>query len=515
MHDEDDARDQAPAVEDLISSAMSALSHSALIGEADGHVVRHGNVLGSTATLANCAIGAGVLATPFAVSKFGTVAGGIIIFVTALLVAYTLVVLVRAGSVFSSASYQGVVKDAFGPSASRAVSATLVVYLFGSCVAYMIIIGDSYTKAVAALAGGSDGAWWASRRFAIAVVATFFVTPLSLLREMSRLAPASAVALVSLAYTASAIMCKGFAKVDDGAPKAVAFKLDADSVSAVPIIVFAFQCHIQVLTIFSELSAHTSDADENAESLDAVDDELVERKRVQRMHTVIALAVGACFVGYLLVGEFAYASHPNVSSNVLDSYDKGDAAMVVATIFMGFSAIASFPVNHHAARAALDDLLAATFGWEECAPGQAPISRHVTQTFGFVLTTTFVAFAVTDLGEVFQLIGATCGSLVMFVIPALLLLHPRMRSKKDAGTRAMDDDLQGLDDVTRELLSSAHELLQSDLDDVSDFGDDERGSSSSSKKNLPGPGTCVIAATLILFAAFVAVSNVYVLFFRK
>ena len=514
MHDEDDARDQAPAVEDLISSAMSALSHSALIGEADGHIVRHGNVLGSTATLANCAIGAGVLATPFAVSKFGTVAGGIIIFVTSLLVAYTLVVLVRAGSVFSSASYQGVVKDAFGPSASRAVSATLVVYLFGSCVAYMIIIGDSYTKAVAALAGGSDGAWWASRRFAIAVVATFFVTPLSLLREMSRLAPASAVALVSLAYTASAIMCKGFAKVDDGAPKAVAFKLDADSVSAVPIIVFAFQCHIQVLTIFSELSAHTSDADENAESLDAVDDELVERKRVQRMHTVIALAVGACFVGYLLVGEFAYASHPNVSSNVLDSYDKGDAAMVVATIFMGFSAIASFPVNHHAARAALDDLLAATFGWEECAPGQAPISRHVTQTFGFVLTTTFVAFAVTDLGEVFQLIGATCGSLVMFVIPALLLLHPRMRSKKDAGTRAMDDDLQGLDDVTRELLSSAHELLQSDLDDVSDFGDDERGSSSSSK-NLPGPGTCVIAATLILFAAFVAVSNVYVLFFRK
>jgi len=514
MHDEDDARDQAPAVEDLISSAMSALSHSALIGEADGHIVRHGNVLGSTATLANCAIGAGVLATPFAVSKFGTVAGGIIIFVTSLLVAYTLVVLVRAGSVFSSASYQGVVKDAFGPSASRAVSATLVVYLFGSCVAYMIIIGDSYTKAVAALAGGSDGAWWASRRFAIAVVATFFVTPLSLLREMSRLAPASAVALVSLAYTASAIMCKGFAKVDDGAPKAVAFKLDADSVSAVPIIVFAFQCHIQVLAIFSELSAHTSDADENAESLDAVDDELVERKRVQRMHTVIALAVGACFVGYLLVGEFAYASHPNVSSNVLDSYDKGDAAMVVATIFMGFSAIASFPVNHHAARAALDDLLAATFGWEECAPGQAPISRHVTQTFGFVLTTTFVAFAVTDLGEVFQLIGATCGSLVMFVIPALLLLHPRMRSKKDAGTRAMDDDLQGLDDVTRELLSSAHELLQSDLDDVSDFGDDERGSSSSSK-NLPGPGTCVIAATLILFAAFVAVSNVYVLFFRK
>ena len=79
---------------------------------------------------------------------------------------------------------------------------------------------------------------------------------------------------------------------------------------------------------------------------------------MRRMHTVIALAVGACFLGYFLVGELAYASHPNVSSNVLDSYDKGDATMTVATIFMGFSAIASFPVNHHAARAR----------WTTCSP---------------------------------------------------------------------------------------------------------------------------------------------------
>ena len=64
-----------------------------------------------------------------------------------------------------------------------------------------------------------------------------------------------------------AIMCKGFAKVDDGAPKAVAFKLDADSISAVPIIVLAFQCHIQVLAIFSELSAHASGTDENSNLL--------------------------------------------------------------------------------------------------------------------------------------------------------------------------------------------------------------------------------------------------------
>ena len=99
----------------------------------------------------------------------------------------------------------------------------------------------------------------------------------------------------------------------------------------------------------------------------------------------------------------------------------------------------------------------------------------------------------------------------MFVIPASCSF-PRMRSKNNAGMTAMDDDLQGLDDVTRELLGSAHELLQSDLDDDLDFGDDERVVVVVEK--FAGPARRH-RATLILFAAFVAVSNVYVLFFRK
>lgn len=125
--DTTDAHDAAHAeseLEHMISSAMSALASSALVGETDGRAKRRGNVSGSTATLANCAIGAGVLATPFAVSKFGTVGGGIVVLIAALLVAYTLVVLVRAGSAFESTSYQGLVRDAFGTRASRFVSGT-------------------------------------------------------------------------------------------------------------------------------------------------------------------------------------------------------------------------------------------------------------------------------------------------------------------------------------------------------------------------------------------------------
>ena len=512
---EADEEEHHGPVETMISSAMSALSASVLIGEADGSVQRHGTVAGSTATLANCAIGAGVLATPYALSKFGYVGGALVILIAALLVAFTLITLVCAGSEFGSTSYQGLVRDAFGKRASQFVSASLVVYLFGSCVAYLIIIGDSYSKVVGTLARLDSSAgipWWASRHFAIAVVASFLVTPLSLLREMSRLAPASAMALMALAYTALAIMFDGITRSSSAADgvSAVAFRMDVDSISAVPIIVFAFQCHIQVLAIFSELSAGSPNEPDFGEDIEPITGRDTERKRLRRMYQVVALAVGFCFVGYLLVAEFAYTSHPDVTSNVLDSYDKSDKAMLLATALMGCSAVASFPVNHHAARAALDDLLASVFGWTECAPGQAPVMRHATQTIAFVLGTSILAFSLEDLGKVFELIGATCGSLVMFVIPALILLHPRMREVPKNET-VLDDDLRGLDDYTRELLSSVRGLLgEEERENGEEEGNEEEEEEEESKVDV---GAAIVASILMLIAVFVAVSNIYVLFF--
>ena len=512
---EADEEEHHGPVETMISSAMSALSASVLIGEADGSVQRHGTVAGSTATLANCAIGAGVLATPYALSKFGYVGGALVIFIAALLVAFTLITLVCAGSEFGSTSYQGLVRDAFGKRASQFVSASLVVYLFGSCVAYLIIIGDSYSKVVGTLARLDSSAgipWWASRHFAIAVVASFLVTPLSLLREMSRLAPASAMALMALAYTALAIMFDGITRSSSAADgvSAVAFRMDVDSISAVPIIVFAFQCHIQVLAIFSELSAGSPNEPGIGEDVEPIAGRDIERKRLRRMYQVVALAVGFCFVGYLLVAEFAYTSHPDVTSNVLDSYDKSDKAMLLATALMGCSAVASFPVNHHAARAALDDLLASVFGWTECAPGQALVMRHATQTIAFVLGTSMLAFSLGDLGKVFELIGATCGSLVMFVIPALILLHPRMREVPKNET-VLDDDLRGLDDYTRELLSSVRGLLgEEERENGEEEGNEEEEEEEESKVDV---GAAIVASILMLIAVFVAVSNIYVLFF--
>ena len=146
--------------------------------------------------------------------------------------------------------------------------------------------------------------------------------------------------------------------------------------------------------------------------------------RRRTMERVLTASTLACLAGYLLVGEFAYLSRPAVESNMLKSYDPSDPAMLGAVAAMGVSAVVSYPINHFSARAALDDLLAAAFGWVPAAPGMAPARRHVTQTVAFLALTAATASAVEDLGVVFQLVGSTAGVLVICVVPAALLLRP-------------------------------------------------------------------------------------------
>ena len=132
-------------------------------------------------------------------------------------------------------------------------------------------------------------------------------------------------------------------------------------------------------------------------------------RRRATMERVVAAAIVMCLVGYALVGEFAYVTHPDVQSNMLNSYGTDDPWMLAASASMGLSAIGSYPINHFSSRAALDDVLSAAFGWRAAAPGMAPAGRHVTQTLLFLALTTAVSLRVKDLGKVFQLVGSTAG----------------------------------------------------------------------------------------------------------
>ena len=86
--------------------------------DADAPLVTHGtreppprdaSLLVSTFNLANCAIGAGVLSMPFAVSELGVALAALVLPTVAVVVVFTLKVLLRASDVYGAVSYQELV----------------------------------------------------------------------------------------------------------------------------------------------------------------------------------------------------------------------------------------------------------------------------------------------------------------------------------------------------------------------------------------------------------------------
>ena len=85
--------------------------------------------------------------------------------------------------------------------------------------------------------------------------------------------------------------------------------------------------------------------------------------------------------------------------------------------------LASYPVNHHPARAAvLDALRALGCGGARCGDAAGPgVSAAATLLFfGSTLATSLL---VSDLGTIFQLVGGTCGGLLIFTLPGLMLMQ--------------------------------------------------------------------------------------------
>ena len=484
----------------------------------------------------NCAVGAGILSLPYAFSQTGAILGVFVACAVVGLVVFTLNVLLRFGDAHDAWSYQALVQKALGRRFSLLVSLTLILYIFGSCVAYTIIIADSVgvvaqfarnaarasssaaSPDAASAAAAEANAAATVRACAIVLASALVLTPLSMLRKTRSLGPTSSLTVAALLYTTSAVVGEGVAKLragPDGAPDGAPgssggsaswwssvdlkrgtarsfsgetldlWRFDEGTVLALPVFVFAFQCHIQILSFYAEFRDEPRDevggeARSPPERLvvasDALDlapeEEDVEgfpgfsreaeassdARRRAAMERTVLLSMLTLLVGYATVGEFAYATNPDVASNMLQSYPATDPWMLAASASMGVSAIGSYPINHHSSRAALDDVLCAWFGWVPAAPGMAPAKRHATQTLVFVLLTTITSLLVEDLGVVFQLVGSTAGVLVICFVPGALLLASgasKTTAARAAGGSRLGGVLDGSDESAETLSEDA------------------------------------------------------------
>lgn len=373
------------------------------------------------------------------------------------------------------------------------MSLLLFAYLFGSSIAYLIILGDSFHPILQWLVGqDSTAAWWMSRQFVIGIISSSislplcFPTSLHAISRFTALTSAGLIAIVSIVLVKSIQVIHqaqhsggGGTGEDHGGHMVPSTFPSLQFFNAIPIMIFGFQCHCQVITVFQELHPDSDpliyyppspETGETGWSLQPWLTLLGRRLRKPRtkkltvMTEIIISAITMTCLGYVIVGLSGYAAFPNsVSSNILNSFPSDDGAMQLARAAVGCIQLISFPVNHFPARAALQDLIANIWFGNEHSMEEENIARinnawsvfNIVEVLVFFGSSLTLAMFITDLGLVFKLIGGTGGGILILGIPgALLIQYAIAKHENNSGGYNMNRE-EGEDREEQPLLGSS------------------------------------------------------------
>eukprot|EP00892_Ulva_mutabilis_P010552 jgi/Ulvmu1/786/UM010_0160.1 len=407
----------------------------------------------SVFNLGNCAIGAGILSFPFAFSKSGLLGGVCICFMVACIEYITLNILMRQTTLHGAFTYQGLVKHGLGNMASQIMAWTILFFIFGSCVAYIIIVGDTFGAVWRGLVVEPMGLppILGARALVILVPGLTVMLPISLQRSMLSLAPASTAALCVMIFTTGIIVVKALCKLwAVGVAASLApvklFNVSVSAIPAIPVMVFAYHCHVQAVPIYYELSddprlftflsdawaritgrsAPHNGAAAVAPAPVATDGTpAVVARKLHGAAAVLATAYAECTILYVSTGAAGYLLYPHdVQSNILNNFPPDDAIMQLMRFCVGFAVLLHYPINQHVARSALYDLGCRYAGIQ--VKDHVPYSHVATLTLLFFAASVTTACLVRDLGVVFQVIGGLAGSMLVFVLPGgLVIAHCR------------------------------------------------------------------------------------------
>ncbi|ORY83197.1 amino acid transporter [Protomyces lactucae-debilis] len=380
--------------------------------------------------LANTIIGAGVLAMPHAMATLGIFGGILVITFAGMTSGFGLYLLTRCAKYVEDgrASFFQLSRRTY-PSAAIFFDLAIALKTFGVAVSYLIIISNLMPQIIhAAVPSAKDSDFLMDRRFWLTVF-MIIIVPLSFLRRLDSLKYTSVVSLFAIGYLVLLVVghwITGDTLPDRGLVKLFEWKGFVKFLNALPVFVFAFTCHQNILSIVNE----------------------IEDTSQRQINGVVATSIGGSWAVYLLVAITGYLSYGDkVNGNIVSMYPNsisaniGRTAIVVLILF-------SYPLQAHPCRASLDKIIVsagrAMHLLNEKLPVSRTISRHSSSVnlrgmrqepeaqeehisdLRWTLLTTFiliatymVAFAVSSLEVVLSYVGATGSTAISFILPGL------------------------------------------------------------------------------------------------
>ncbi|KAG8227486.1 hypothetical protein J437_LFUL002375 [Ladona fulva] len=439
--------------------------------------------LGQIMTLANSIIGVSVLAMPFCFKQCGIILSILVLFLSSIMTRLACHFLLKAAVLARRRNYEFlgelftkcIVRNypllqnkviylilvyfsafhAFGPKGKLMVELCIIGFLFGTCIAFFVVMGDLGPAIISEMLDVNKSP--SIRSSVLIGLALLVVLPLGLLRNVDSLSSLCTATILFYFFLVLKIMSEATTHLLAGDwLQYVHLWRPAGILQCIPIFAMALSCQTQVFEIYESLPDPS----------------------LPKMNEVVRAAVNICTGVYVCMGFFGYVAvcgpstsilgekslpPPPLTGNILMSFPSSFSMQAIKLFFVA-SIACSFPLVIFPCRASLHSLLYRRVPHHESGvsgsgagggsastvsllpPGSSgtqaleriPERRFRLLTILLVAGSLAIAFALPDIELVLGLVGSSIGTITCLLLPALCFLkvapsHPYHHSRYGGG----------------------------------------------------------------------------------